>query len=90
MPASDTPSAPGGPFKIESIVAFIAIDPENGDEGIIGTMTPNGWVPLIASDRVRLEELKLVAGEIAREGNMKVTFCRFSVRTEEGVIDGRN
>jgi hypothetical protein len=88
MASTDEPKR--APFKIDHIVAFIAADPETGDEGIIGTMTPNGWVPLIASDRVRLEDLKVLAGEIAREGNMRVTFCRFSVRTEEGIIDGRN
>jgi hypothetical protein len=69
MASTDEPKR--APFKIDHIVAFIAADPETGDEGIIGTMTPNGC-------------------EIAREGNMRVTFCRFSVRTEEGIIDGRN
>jgi hypothetical protein len=87
MSSTDEPATP---FRIETIVAFIATDPDTGDEGIIGSMGPNGWVPMIASDRVRLEQLKLKAAEIAKVGKMKISFCRFSVRTEEGVFDGRD
>jgi len=77
------------PHHIDSIVACICVDPVTGEEGIMGHLTERGWMPLIASDRVRFDLIKGLATEIAEAGKMKVSFVRFSVRTEEGSVDYR-
>jgi hypothetical protein len=68
-------------FQITSIQAFIAVG-DDGDEGIIGEMTGMGWMPFIAADMVRLEELKPRAIAIGRMTNKVVKLARFMVRED--------
>jgi len=47
-------------FKIETITAFIAIDKESGDEGVIGLPVPGSHtlsLPAIAADWDRAKDL---------------------------------
>lgn len=66
-------------FKITEVTAFICTE-KDGTEGIIGTTTPNGWMPLIGADTKRIEALKPHALEIAKMANLPVVMARFSVR----------
>lgn len=73
-------------FKIEAVHAFVAVGPD-GEEGIIGMMMPDGgWMPMIAADRTRLEQLLPAAREQAvaleRQTGHKVKLVRFTTREE--------
>lgn len=70
-----------GQFKIETITAFIAVD-DDGTEGVVGTMTPMGMMPMIAADEDRLKSLEPKAQVIATETKKTITLARFSVRTD--------
>ena len=59
--------------------AFIAVDPEGGDEGVVGVMKPNGeWVPLVGADMDRVVSLKPVAKQIARQTGREITIRYFA------------
>lgn len=53
-------------FKIDRLFAFVAIDPEDGDEGVMGFATQRGWMPMIGADQARVESLKPMAEEIKK------------------------
>lgn len=48
---------------ITELFAFVATDNEDGNEGIIGLMTPDGMMPMIGADLARVESLKKIADE---------------------------
>lgn len=77
------------PHVIRKIVAAIAIDRETGEEGVAGMLTPAGWMPLIASDRIRLELVREVASRLAEERQMLVRMVEFSVPVEVERFDHR-
>lgn len=67
-------------FRIDEIWAFVAVHGDT-DEGIIGAMMPNGqWIPFIAADQTRLEQLIPIARQQARENNIAVRLVKFSSR----------
>lgn len=72
-------------FRIKEIHAIVAIGPDD-EEGIPAITSPDGPLPLIASDGVRLEHLKKVAQMISDETGQNFTILRFSVREEIGEI----
>lgn len=77
------------PFKVEAIHAFIAVDPKDpkGDEGICGFVGEHDrWIPMIAADKTRLDQLRPVAESISRDMGVKITLVRFSQRTDLEVI----
>jgi hypothetical protein len=46
-----------GPFRIESLYAFVVVD-DDGSEGVAGRLMPNGtWMPFIGADMERVEQL---------------------------------
>ena len=68
-------------FRIADIHAFITVG-DDGDEGVIGMTTPAGWVPFIAADPARLEQLRPLAVLIGKQFGQKIKLVRFSTRTE--------
>lgn len=76
-------------FRIDGIWAWVAVDPDDGDEGVIGMYAGDdlGWLPLIAADRVRLDEMRPIAAAHALATRRPVTLVRFDVRTELEVIE---
>jgi len=55
-------------LKIESMYAFIAIDPRDGDEGVIAFQTPSGMMmPMIGADMARVKSLIPMAEAIAKQ-----------------------
>lgn len=66
-------------FKITELYAFITVDNEDGDEGIIGFQMPDGtMMPMIGADTRRVDELKEVAEGLGLEYEIKY----FDLRTE--------
>jgi hypothetical protein len=72
-----------GQLRIEQMYAFIATDTDN-TEGIIGLTDPvtGAQTPMVGADMKRVDSLRPMAAAIAREFGVKVTLCRFEVRTE--------
>lgn len=78
-------------FRITSIHAFISVDPEDGDEGVIAQQMWDGsWMPLIAADETRLEILRPVAQAIAWRTEREVKLVRFSVREDIETLEVTN
>lgn len=73
-------------FLVGKVWIFLAVD-EEGDEGVVATFTPNGWIPFVATDGKRLEYLRPQAEAIAREHNMLIRLACFEQRTDLEVID---
>lgn len=69
-------------FRITSLHAICAIDPDNDSEGIGGFMSRNGPIPMIASDKVRLDQLEALAQEMANQDGMSFRVVRFSMRED--------
>lgn len=70
-------------FVIKTIHAFIAVDPDDGDEGVVGQLMWDGtWMPLVCADERRLEALRPVAQAIAYRTETEIKLVRFSVRED--------
>lgn len=68
-------------FELQTLTAFVAVDPANGDEGIIGRTLPNGvMMPMIGADQARIESLKPEAAQIAKMTGQTVRMIRFTGR----------
>ena len=75
-------------FRISSLWAWTTVDPADDDEGIIGIQTPAGWLPLIASDQVRLDQYRGYAEATAKASGQDVTLRRFEFSEELDRIPG--
>jgi hypothetical protein len=74
------------PYRITEIWAFTSID-EDDEEGIVAMHVPNhGWMPMIAADRTRLEQLRPEAVKIASITGRDMRLSRFTVRENVEVI----
>lgn len=69
-----------GDLNIEQMFAFIVRDPADGTEGVIGTMTPTGLMPLVGADPERASSLIPIAQETANLMGVTVTLALFSKR----------
>jgi hypothetical protein len=74
-------------FKITSIHAYVAVDPEDGDEGIMAFSSGLGMLPMIAADKTRLDELRPTAEMLAKQGGIEVRLVRFDVCTVVEVLN---
>lgn len=70
-----------GQLRIEQMYAFVVLDEDN-TEGIPAIATPIGHMPMVGADMKRIDELRPVAEAMAKESGLKITLCRFEVRTE--------
>lgn len=65
-------------FRIEALWAWTTVDPQDDQEGIITIAGAGGApLPLIASDRVRVDEFRLYAQVIAGQLGQPVSLRRF-------------
>lgn len=72
-------------FRITSLWAWTVVDPADDQEGIAAFLGADGtWVPLIASDRVRLNDLQPLADRTAQALGRPVRLRRFVPAEEEG------
>lgn len=84
----DKPGAPG--FRITTLTAFIAIDPKDDSEGIVGYTNPftGAAEPLIGADDARIMQQRPIAEDIAKGAGIEVKLARFTVREDIDTIDG--
>lgn len=74
--------------RIEAIWAWLAID-EEGSEGVVGGFTGGHFLPLIASDKIRLDQLRPIAESAAQTSGMRVMLAKFTAREDIETIDRR-
>lgn len=68
-------------LKIEKLYAFVADDAEG--EGVCGFVGPDGrWMAMVAADKARVESLKPIAQDIARQTGRPIKLLCFSVREQ--------
>lgn len=72
--------APRLPY-VKSLWAFFSIDAD-GDEGLIASFFNGAWMPLVAADKARVESLRPLAEEVARESGKTVVLAKFSLRED--------
>jgi len=73
------------PDRIDAVWAWISDDAEG--EGIVGTRMPNGqWIPFIAADHERLEQLRPMAQMIADDTGRPIKLIRLSMRTDVDIL----
>jgi dihydroorotase-like cyclic amidohydrolase len=71
--------------RIDEVFVFVASDADG--EGVAAFFDGEHGLPLIAADKARVDSLREIAKEIARQSGNKITLCRFSVREELEVIE---
>ncbi len=71
---------------IDELWAFCAIDPTDGNEGIVGAQLDGSWFPLVGADLVRVASYRAVARRIGESTQSKIILKRFSTMTVEEVI----
>lgn len=68
-----------GQIDIEKITAYILRD-QDGTEGIVGTVTPMGLMPMIGADIARITQLETIAQMVADTTGLTITVAEFTVR----------
>lgn len=72
---------------IDEVWAFCAIDPEDNTEGLISMQTPEGHLPFVCADRLRVEQMRPLARRIAHQAGRRVLLKRFTTMTVEETYD---
>lgn len=72
-------------FRIKEVHAIVGVG-DDDEEGIPAFQTPEGPIPLISSDRVRLDHITAMAQLLADHTGQKYKIVKFSVREEVGEI----
>lgn len=72
-------------FRIKELWAYVSVAPD-GDEGVIGTETPNGWIPLVAADGERVKQFRDVAAYVAARTGRPVRLVHFTNRSDVETI----
>ena len=70
--------------KITEVYVFASVD--SGGEGVIGQTVHVGgretFMPFVCADKTRMESLKPIAKQLARDQGIKIKLIRLSVREE--------
>ena len=74
--------------RIEEMYAFVTEDKGPGDEGVIGTDTPLGWMPFVGADMARIKSLRPLALQIAKNLGKEVKLLHFTKREELEILGG--
>lgn len=69
-------------FRIVKITAFVAVDPKDGDEGIIGAQIGDTAYPLISADEKRAAQYYPIAKSICERGNKELKVLQFEQRVD--------
>lgn len=73
--------------RIEEMFAFVVEDKGPDDEGIVGMILPGSVAPMVGTDMARVESLKPIARNIAKQLGKQIKLIRFSVREELETIE---
>ncbi|HET7485850.1 MAG TPA: hypothetical protein VFJ64_10820 [Solirubrobacterales bacterium] len=71
-------------FRIERVWVFVAVHPDDGDEGVI--QVGDTWIPFAAGDERRLEQLKERVRAMPFPPGLTVKLVRFETRTDVEVV----
>lgn len=74
------------PEKIDDIYVFVATE-DDGSEGITGFKSGDTWIPMVCADTTRLESIRPIAHQIARQTGKPIKLIHFSARTEVETIE---
>lgn len=79
----------GGQLHIDTMWAFVALDPADNTEGVISAQMGQMHMPLIGADLERVEMLRPVAQRIARTMHVPVSLVHFTNRVtiEENILN---
>ncbi len=67
--------------KIEQLIAFVAVDKDEIDEGIAAFLSHSDvWMPMIGADDARIESLRPFAQDIANRTGKTIHVLRFTGR----------
>lgn len=66
-------------FRVTQLHAFLSVG-EDGEEGVPAFQLGGSWMPLVAADATRLEQLRPLAQRIADETGRELTLAKFTVR----------
>jgi hypothetical protein len=70
-------------FTITKVTAFVAIDPKDGDEGIMAFEGANGvMMPLVCADEARIQSMLPIAEMISGETQTAYRIVQFSIRED--------
>lgn len=67
-------------LRIDEMYAFVAQDADG--EGLTGFQMGDTFMPMVAADKTRVDQLRSIAQQIARDTGQTVKLVRFSVREE--------
>jgi hypothetical protein len=68
--------------QVEEIYAFLATNPDTGEEGIIGGMIGPVWQPLLTFNKVHALEIRRTAIDIAKKIGWECKLVKFTTREE--------
>jgi len=72
--------------RIEALFAFLSVDEDDGNEGVVAAPMGGALMPLIAADEARLEGIRPIAQKLANLAKMKIRLVRFTNREEIGFV----
>lgn len=73
-------------LRMKEVFVFVSRDPD-GNECVPVWTFPDGLViPLVCSDKARVDSLRGLAKQMAEQSGVKITLCRFYMREELEVI----
>jgi hypothetical protein len=72
-------------FRIDRVWAFISVGPD-GEEGLIAQKIGGAWIPFVAGDERRLDELKAFVRRLEAPPLHGVKLVRFEQRIEVETI----
>lgn len=73
-------------LKVEEIWAWVSVDPQDQNEGIITVNSPMGPMPMVGADKERMKSLRELAEQAAKNAGIEVKLLRFSTRSEIEII----
>lgn len=65
-------------FIIKEMFAFITVDPDTQDEGVLGFKGSEGWMPMVGADMTRVDDLKPLADQVSKSMGLTYRIKRFT------------
>jgi dihydroorotase-like cyclic amidohydrolase len=78
---------PENTLRIDAVWMAISVD-ENGNEGVCAAEINGMWMPLVAADEARLEQIIATARRIAQVTKRQIKIIKLTTREEIEVIPG--
>lgn len=69
-------------LKINELWAWVSVDAEDQNEGIITLGSPMGPLPMIGADKDRMLSMRQLASQAAKNSGIQVKLIRFTTRED--------